>query len=78
MTMSTYLNVCPNGYYGETDLLTIEVPVQYTDALLTYLRPIAEQKGIEEARLMKDVLKNSIIEIERKNYERKNRKTKKR
>tara|TARA_S200002703_G_C3794464_1_gene245255 strand:+ start:404 stop:634 length:231 start_codon:yes stop_codon:yes gene_type:complete len=76
--MNVYVNLKPNTYDGDTDLLTVEVPASYTDELLRYVRPIAEQKNINEDRILKDIIKASVLEIERRSYERKNRKTKKR
>lgn len=76
--MNVYVNLKPNNFDGDTDLLTVEVPASYTDELLRYVRPIAEQKNINEDKILKDIIKEAVLEIERRNYERKNRKTKKR
>ncbi len=76
--MNVYLNLTKPNYDGESDLLTVEVPSSYTDELLRHVRPIAEQKQTNAEKILKDVLKESITEIERRNYERKNRKNKKR
>lgn len=76
--MNVYVNLKPNNYDGETDLVTVEVPTSYTDELLRYVRPIAVEKNVEEFKILKDIIKQSVLEIERRNYERKNRKTKKR
>ena len=78
VTMNVYLNLKPNNYDGDTDLLTVEVPASYTEELLRYVRPIAEDKNVSEDKILKDIIKESIIEIERRNYERKSRKNKKR
>ena len=76
--MNVYVNLKPNNYDGESDLLTVEVPASYTDELLRYVRPIAEQKNIDGDKILKDIIKEAVLEIERRNYERKNRKNKKR
>ena len=76
--MNVYLNLTKPNYDGGSDLLTVEVPSSYTDELLRHVRPIAEQKQTNAEKILKDVLKESITEIERRNYERKNRKNKKR
>ena len=76
--MNVYVNLKPNTYGGESDLLTLEVPSGYTEELLRYVRPIAEEKNIPESRILKDIIKESINEIQRRDYERKNRKNKKR
>lgn len=76
--MNVYVNLKPNNYSGDTDLLTVEVPASYTEELLRYVRPIAEQKNTNEDKVLKDIIKEAVLEIERRNYERKNRKTKKR
>jgi len=74
--MNVYVNLKPNNYDGESDLLTVEVPASYTDELLRYVRPIAEQKNIDESKILKDIIKEAVLEIERRNYERKSRKNK--
>ena len=76
--MNVYVNLKPNSYDGESDLLTIEVPSSYSEELLRHVRPIAEQKNIPEDRILKDIIKEAVNEIERRNYERKSRKNKKR
>jgi len=76
--MNVYVNLKPNTYNGDTDLLTIEVPASYTEELLRYVRPIAEQKNVNEDRILKEIIKASVLEIEKRNYERKDRKTKRR
>jgi len=76
--MNVYVNLKPNNYDGESDLLTVEVPSSYTDELLRYVRPIADQKNINEDKILKDIIKEAVLEIERRNYERKSRKSKKR
>jgi hypothetical protein len=75
--MNVYVNLKPNNYDGESDLLTVEVPASYTDELLRHVRPIAENKQTTEDRILKDIIKEAVLEIERSNYERKNRKNKK-
>ena len=74
--MNVYVNLKPNNYDGESDLLTVEVPASYTEELLRYVRPIAEQKNIDESKILKDIIKEAVLEIERRSYERKNRKNK--
>ncbi len=76
--MNVYLNCKPNNYDGESDLLTVEVPSSYTEELMGYVRPISEQKNTAASKILKDIIKQSITEIERRSYERKNRKNKKR
>jgi len=76
--MNVYLNLKPNNHGGESDLLTLDVPSGYTEELLRYVRPIAEEKNVPESRILKDIIKESINEIQRRNYERKSRKNAKR
>ena len=76
--MNVYVNLKPNTYNGDSDLLTIEVPASYTEELLRYVRPIAEQNNQPVDKVLKDIIKESVNEIERRNYERKSRKNKKR
>ena len=76
--MNVYLNLTKSNYEGVSDLLTVEVPSSYTDELLRHVRPIAEQKDTNAEKILKDIIKESITEIERRNYERKSRKNKKR
>ena len=76
--MNVYLNLKPNNHAGESDLLTVDVPSSYTEELLRYVRPIAEEKNVPESRILMDTTKQSINEIQRRNYERKSRKNQKR
>ena len=76
--MNVYLNLTKTNYEGDSDLLTDEVPSSYTDELLRHVRPIAEDKNVNAEKILKDIIKESITEIERRNYERKSRKNKKR
>ena len=76
--MNVYLNLTKSNYEGDSDLLTVEVPSSYTDELLRHVRPIAEDKNVNAEKILKDIIKESITEIERRNYERKRRKNKKR
>ncbi len=76
--MNVYLNLTKTNYEGDSDLLTVEVPSSYTDELLRHVRPIAEDKNVNAEKILKDIIKESITEIERRNYERKSRKNKKR
>ena len=76
--MNVYLNLKSNNYNGDSDLLTLDVPSGYTEELLRHVRPIAEEKNVPESRILKDIIKESINEIQRRDYERKNRKNKKR
>ena len=76
--MNVYLNLTKSNYEGDSDLLTVEVPSSYTDELLRHVRPIAEQKDTNAEKILKYIIKESITEIERRNYERKSRKNKKR
>ena len=76
--MNVYLNLKPNTHDGESDLLTVEVPSAYTEEIMRHVRPIAENKNVPEVRILKDIIKESINEIQRRSYERKNRKNAKR
>ncbi len=76
--MNVYLNLKPNNHDGESDLLTVDVPSSYTEELLKHVRPIAEEKNVPESRILKDIIKQSINEIQRRSYERKSRKNQKR
>jgi len=76
--MNVYVNVTKSGYDGESDLLTLEIPASYTDEILRYVRPIAEQKEVAEIKILQDIIKEAVFEISRRSYERKGRKNKKR
>ena len=76
--MNVYVNCCPNGYSGESELITVEVPTHFTDELLAYARLLSENYGPPQTKIVKDIIKESALEIERRYYERQNRKTKKR
>ena len=76
--MNYYLNCKPNNYTGDYDLITLDLPSGMTDDIMKYVRPIADDYDKSEVKVLKDVVKNSIYEIERRENERKNRKNPKR
>ncbi len=76
--MNHYLNLKPNNYTGDSDLITLDLPTGMTDDIMKYVRPIAEDYDKSETKVLKDILKNSAYEIERRENERKNRKNQKR
>ena len=76
--MNLYLNLKPNNYTGDYDLITLDLPSGMTDDIMKYVRPIAEDYDKSETKVLKDILKNSAYEIERRENERKNRKNQKR
>ena len=76
--MNHYLNLKPNNYTGDSDLITLDLPTGMTDDIMKYVRPIAEDYDKSETQVLKDILKNSAYEIERRENERKNRKNQKR
>ena len=76
--MNVYLNLKPNNYDGDADLLTLDLPHNMIDDIMKYVRPIADEKNLSEQKVLKDILKQSIYEIYRMENERKNRKNKKR
>ena len=45
---------------------------------MRYVRPIAEEKGQADYKILKDLIKECVFEISRRSYERKGRKNKKR
>ncbi len=76
--MNIYLNLKPNNYNGESDLLTLDLPSGDLDGIMRYVKPIAEQQQQSEFKILKDLIKEAAFTISQKNYERKNRKNKKR
>ncbi len=76
--MNIYLNLKPNNYDGESDLLTLDLPQNHLDDIMRYVRPIAEQKEQADIKVLKDLIKECVFTISQRNYERKNRKNKKR
>ena len=76
--MNIYLNLKPNNYDGESDLLTLDLPQNYLDDIMRYVRPIAEQKETSDMKVLKELFKEAAFEISRRPNERKNRKNKKR
>ena len=64
--MNIYLNLKPNNYDGESDLLTVDLPSNYIDDIMKYVRPIAEEKSSTESKVLKDIFKQSIFEISRR------------
>jgi len=77
-SMQFYYNLNPSGYDGESDLVTLEAPPEVMDALFTYAKQITDTKNIPNDKAVKELIKESVNIILSKNYERKNRKTKKR
>jgi hypothetical protein len=75
--MNVFVNCCPSGYNGDSELVTVELPKKYTDEVLAYARTLSDAYGVEDTRVMKDIVKESIMEIERRYYDRKNRKAQK-
>jgi len=75
--MNVFVNCCPSGYNGDFELVTVQLPKKHTDEVLAYARTLSDAYGIEDIRVMKDIVKESIMEIERRYYDRKNRKTQK-
>lgn len=75
--MNYYLNCKPNNYTGDYDLITLDLPSGMTDDIMKYVRPLAEEYNKSDTKVLKDVIKNSIYEIERRENERKNRKNQK-
>lgn len=76
--MQLYYNLNPSRYDGETDLVTLEAPVEMMDILFTYAKQVSDIKNIPQNKAVKEILIESVNIILEKNYERKNRKTKKR
>jgi len=76
--MQFYYNLNPPGYEGESDLVTLEAPPEVMDILFTYAKQITETKNIHNDKAVKEIIKESVNIILSKNYERKNRKAKKR
>lgn len=77
-SMNIYLNLKPNNYDGESDLLTLDLPANHLDDIMRYVRPIAEEKQQAETKILKDLIKECVFIISQRTNERKNRKTKKR
>ena len=75
--MNVFVNCCPSGYNGDSELVTVQLPKKYTDDVLAYARTLSDAYGVEDTRVMKDIVKESIMEIERRYYDCKNRKTQK-
>jgi hypothetical protein len=78
LSMQFYYNLNPSGYEGETDLVTIEAPSHVMDILFIYAKQITDTKNLHQDKAVKELIKESVNVILSKNYERKNRKTKKR
>jgi len=77
-SMNIYLNLKPNNYDGESDLLTLDLPANHLDDIMRYVRPIAEQNQQAESKVLKELIKECVFTISQRTNERKNRKTKKR
>jgi|14_taG_2_1085336.scaffolds.fasta_scaffold28022_3 hypothetical protein len=75
--MNVFVNCCPSGYNGDSELVTVQVPKKYTDEVLAYARMLSDSYGIEDTRVVKDIVKESIMQIQQRYYDRQNRKTQK-
>ena len=76
--MNFYYNCSPQGYNGDKEVLTIELPSYMMEDVLTLERNIAYEKGTHPTKVLKDIINQSVNIIAEKSYERKNRKTKRR
>ena len=76
--MNIYLNLKPDNYDGESDLLTLDLPKDHLDDIMRYVRPIADNTKQSEHKILKDLIQECVFTISQRNYERKNRKNKKR
>lgn len=76
--MQFYYNLNPPGYDGESDLVTLEAPTEVMDILFTYAKQISDSKNVHHNKAVKDLIQQSVKTLMEKNYERKNRKAKKR
>lgn len=76
--MQFYYNLNPPGHEGESDLVTLEAPAEVMDVLMVSAKLIADAKNISQDKALKNLIQESVKILLDRNYERKNRKTKKR
>ena len=59
--MNVYLNLKPNNYDGESDLLTVRLASILSDDIMRYVRPIAENKQTTEDKILKGYYQTSDL-----------------
>ena len=52
--MNLYLNLKPNNYTGDSDLITLDLPSGMTDDIMKYVRPIADDYDKSEVKVLKE------------------------
>tara|TARA_X000000368_G_scaffold336429_1_gene274068 strand:- start:792 stop:1034 length:243 start_codon:yes stop_codon:yes gene_type:complete len=71
--MNHYLNCTPREC-REYESVTLDVPTEAVDDILTYARILSEEKNITARKAMTDIVRGVYNELFEKNYDRKNRK----
>jgi len=75
--MNHYINFCPK-YTENVETLTIDIPTEYMEEVLRLANVLSEEKNITARRAFLDIINGTFYSLIEKNYDRKNRKNKKR
>lgn len=57
--MSLYVNLCP-PHTEKSDIISLEVPLNYTDKLLEYAHIISDHTNLSNRKAFKEVVKYSV------------------
>ena len=75
--MNYYVNCTPRNC-NEYESVTLDVPTENAEEVLYYARLLSEEKNISARKAMSEIVKEVYDKLITKNYDRKNRKNRKR
>jgi len=75
--MNYYVNCTPKNCQ-EYESVTLDVPTEDAEAVLYYARVLADEKNITARKALGDIVRDVYEKLLEKNYDRKNRKNRKR
>jgi len=75
--MNYYVNCTPKNCQ-EYESVTLDVPTEDAETILYYARVLADEKNITARRAFGDIVRDVYEKLLEKNYDRKNRKNRKR
>ena len=75
--MNYYVNCTPKNCQ-EYESITLDVATEDAEAVLYYARVLADEKNVTARRAFGDIVKDVYEKLLEKNYDRKNRKNRKR
>jgi hypothetical protein len=75
--MNYYVNCTPKNCQ-EYESVTLDVPTEDAETILYYARVLADEKNITARKALGDIVRDVYEKLLEKNYDRKNRKNRKR